>query len=1139
MEVGIVRQVDIDQEMRGAYLDYAMSVITARALPDVRDGLKPVQRRILFAMGDMGVRHNTPYRKCARIVGDVLGRYHPHGDVAIYDALARMAQDFSMRHPLVDGQGNFGSVDGDPPAAMRYTECRLTAVAEEMLLDIDKETVDFSDNFDATLKEPTVLPAKLPNLLINGAAGIAVGMATNIPPHNLREIADAVCYLIDHTDASVEDLGKIVQGPDFPTGGIIMGLEGIKSAYATGRGRILVRARAFIEDAKGERQNIIVTELPYQVNKAALQERIAELVKDSRIEGIADMRDESDRHGMRIMLELKKGADARTVLNLLYKYTAMQSTFGVNLLALVDGEPRVLTLKRILQHYIDYRHQVITRRLRFDLAKAKARAHILEGLKIALDHLDEVIATIRQSPDAETARTRLIKRFKLDDIQAQAILDMQLRRLARLERDKIEQELKEVRQNIAHLEDLLAHPQKLYGIIKDELKELREKYGDDRRTRILEQEAQEFRAEDLIADEDMVVSLTQKGYLKRYRLPRRTLRPAFGRETDPEREMCVANLHDAVLFVTSTGRVCGARCHELPEADRSSKGTPVGNLITLETGETVASLVPVPKKAAPEATLALVSRRARIKRVAVGEFSSARGGGVIGMSLDQGDSLVAARLLVAEPDLALVSRQGQVIRFAASEVRAMGRGAGGVAAMRLENDADGVVAFDLVRPDTHLLVLSQRGAGKRVAVSELPTQGRAGGGVALVKVTPKTGPVADARFVAAGDEAGICTSEGGQPLPSGQGQWRGPADVVAVKGRAQSLESVPELAPARGETITGLAVLHLNGESQAGGDEAKARGRKRPAEPAGEKIATEAGKRQKAIAKTKVTVPPAPAAAAGKGPAPAAAAGKGPAPAAPGVKAKPARAAAVPAAAPVDSARAKPEPAAGVPVASAPMHVGPARRKTAQPQAPTPAPGMLAGKRVIPAPPPVTVTAPAPRVAPRAPASPVEQMVLPLNGGPAVRAPGGRKTKAVPVAAPVAKPKPPVAAKAPAGKAVGKPVVAKGRQAAGEKTGSHRPDGRAAKAPARAKGQPTGKGAPAVKGAAGGKPATRPATRPAPKTTPGAKGASAAKPGAPVAAEPKGGPAPAAKGKPAPKPAEGDIIVRSQGGRVTRLTRDG
>ena len=814
MEVGIVKQVDIDQEMRGAYLDYAMSVITARALPDVRDGLKPVQRRILYAMGEMGVRHNTPYRKCARIVGDVLGRYHPHGDAAVYEALVRMAQDFSLRYLLVDGQGNFGSVDGDPPAAMRYTEARLHAVAEEMLLDIDKDTVHFTDNFDATMKEPTVLPAKLPNLLLNGAAGIAVGMATNIPPHNLREIVDAICHLIDHPEATGEDLGAIVLGPDFPTGGIIMGLEGIKSAYATGRGRILVRAKAFIEEAKGERQNIIVTELPYQVNKATLQERIAELVKGGRIDGIGDMRDESDRQGMRVVLELKKGVEARTVLNLLYKYTAMQSTFGVNLLALVDGEPRVLTLKRILQLYIDYRHQVITRRTRFDLAKAQARAHILEGLKIALDHMDEVIATIRQSPDAETAKSRLMKKFKLDDLQAQAILDMQLRRLARLERDKIEQELKEVRKLIAYLEDLLAHPKKIFGLIQSELMELREKYGDDRRTRIFEQEAQEFKAEDLIPDEDMVVALTQKGYLKRYRLPRRNSKPALSKENDPEREFCVVNMHDGALFLTDTGRVCQARCHEIPEADRSAKGTPIGNLISLEAKETVVSLVALPKEPPAEASLALITRAGRIKRISAAEFTTVRGTGVIAMGLDDGDAVVAGRLCGARQDLLLMTRQGQALRFSQDDVRAMGRQAGGVAGVRLAARNDAVTGFDVARANCHLLVVTALGQAKRTPMAEFPVQGRGGGGVAFVKVTPKTGNIVSARQVAPGDEMAIGTSEG-QLL-------RGPVEAVAEKGRGHSLEAVPELKLAKGEVVTGLAVSRGEAEAKArGGDEPK------------------------------------------------------------------------------------------------------------------------------------------------------------------------------------------------------------------------------------------------------------------------------------------------------------------------------
>jgi len=846
LEIGLVKFVDIEQEMRGAYLDYAMSVITARALPDVRDGLKPVQRRILYAMGEMGLRHNTPYKKCARVVGDVLGRYHPHGDAAVYEALVRMAQDFSMRYTLVDGQGNFGSVDGDPPAAMRYTECRLTPIAEEMLQDIDRDTVDFAPNFDATLQEPTVLPAKLPNLLVNGASGIAVGMATNIPPHNLGEVCDAICYLIDHPEATTEDLSRYILGPDFPTGGIIMGLEGIKAAYATGKGRILVRARAFVEEARGDRQNIIITELPYQVNKAALLERIAELLKDGRLEGIADMRDESDRQGMRVVIELKKGVEAHTVLNLLYKYTAMQTAFGVNMLALVNGEPRILPLKRILQYYIDYRHQVITRRTRFDLERTRARAHILEGLKIALDRLDEVIATIRQSPDAETAKTRLMKNFLLDDPQAQAIMDMQLRRLARLEREKIEQELKDARKLIAYLEDLLAYPRKIYTLIKDELRELKRKYGDARRTHIYEQEAVEFTTEDLIPDEKVIVAITQKGYLKRYRPPRRSSRQTLSREADPERDLCLLNMHDTVLFLTDAGRICSIRCHEIPEADRSDRGTPIGNLITLNGKETVVNIIPLPREVPADASLAIVTRHGKVKRTAIGEFSAVRGSGIIAIGLEDGDTPVAGRLIQNGDEFLLVTCQGQAIRFSQDEVRPMGRAATGVTAIRLEGPNDAVAAFDVVRPAAQeaasptLLVVTAQGQGKRSPLTDFPIQGRAGSGVTFVKVSPKTGPVVAARVVNPGDEIAISTSDGQL--------WRGPAEVVPQKARTHALAPVPELnLTGKSEVVSGLAIYP--GERTTSGPAPGAgKTRRRAAtgkEPEPPPVATEKPKRKK------------------------------------------------------------------------------------------------------------------------------------------------------------------------------------------------------------------------------------------------------------------------------------------------------
>ncbi len=596
MEIGTVRQVDIDEQMRGAYLDYAMSVIVARALPDAADGLKPVHRRILYAMHEMGIRSNSAHRKSARIVGEVLGKYHPHGDAAVYDAMARMAQPFSMRYLLVDGQGNFGSIDGDSPAAMRYTEARMGAMAEELLVDIGKDTVEFTENFDGSLQEPRVLPARLPNLLLNGSSGIAVGMATNIPPHNLTEIAEALRFMIEHEsdedEITVEKLMEFIPGPDFPTGGMIVGNEGIKQAYSTGRGRIVMRAVAHIEEMGGNRHRIVVTEIPYQVNKASLIERIAELVRGGRISDISDLRDESDRRGLSIVIELKRGAQPRKVLNQLYKFTYLQSTFGVQLLALVNGEPRLLPLKKALQIYLEHRQIVITRRSEYELEKARARAHILDGLLIALANLDDVISTIRKSPDADKAKTRLMKRFKLTEVQAQAILDMQLRRLAALEREKIETEHKEILERISYLEDLLAHPKKILGLIHEDLDEVVEKYGDTRRTRIAPDASEEFSEEDLVADEAVLISVTQRGYVKRvaaktYRRQARGGRGVTGHSMRDEDEVVMlipSRSLDTILFFSDRGKVYSEKAYQIPDADRTARGIPMVNVLALAGG---------------------------------------------------------------------------------------------------------------------------------------------------------------------------------------------------------------------------------------------------------------------------------------------------------------------------------------------------------------------------------------------------------------------------------------------------------------------------------------------------------------------------------------------------------------------------
>jgi DNA gyrase subunit A len=761
MEIGTVRQVDIEQEMKGAYLDYAMSVITARALPDVRDGLKPVQRRILYAMNDMGLQHDKPYKKSARIVGEVLGKYHPHGDVAVYEAMCRMAQDFTMRYMLVDGQGNFGSVDGDNPAAMRYTEARLAAIASEMLADIDKDTVDFTDNFDGTLREPQVLPARLPNLLLNGASGIAVGMATNIPPHNLSEICDAMAYLIDNYSklgsVSVDDLIKFIKGPDFPTGGTILGLEGIRSAYATGGGYIAVRAKAHFEEAGGGKSLIIITELPYQVAKAGLIEKIAELVRDKRIDTISDLRDESDRQGMRIVIEMKRGIEPRPTLMQLYKLTPMQSTFNVNMLALVDGEPRVLSLKKILQLFIEHRQEVITRRSQFELQRAKLRAHILEGLKIALDHLDAVIATIRKSQTADTALQNLMKQFKLTEVQARAILDLQLRRLAALERRRIEEEYQETLKYIKYLEGLLASPKKILSLIRGEMEDLKARYGDNRKTRISEKEAEEISVDDLQPEEDVLIAVTQRGYVRR--LPARSDRlwSATGKG-DAIQHVVPSNTLHHILFCTNKGRCFTLKAHQIPDGAQQT-GVPLSNLLSIEADEVVTAVVNVPefKEHFP---LTICTAQGRIKRVSVQEFSGVRTSGLIAITLDDGDELRWVKLTSGGQELILVTASGQALRFKEDEVRVMGRSAAGVSAIKLAS-GDRLIGMDVAEEGAALLVASEKGYAKRTPLDTYPTQSRYGKGVAtFAKISPQTGCLAAACAVCEDDEVAFLTASG-------------------------------------------------------------------------------------------------------------------------------------------------------------------------------------------------------------------------------------------------------------------------------------------------------------------------------------------------------------------------------------------
>ena len=772
MDFGTVQQVDIDEQMRAAYLDYAMSVIVARALPDARDGLKPVHRRILYAMFDMGMRSNASYKKSARIVGEVLGKYHPHGDMAVYDAMARMAQDFSMRYPLIDGQGNFGSVDGDPPAAMRYTEARLDATAEEMLADIDKNTVDFVDNFDGSLQEPMVLPSRLPNLLLNGSSGIAVGMATSIPPHNLRELTAGINYLIDHHDnideVSIEELMRHIQGPDFPTGGVIVGRDSILQAYTTGRGRLVVRGMAHIEEMKGNRYQIIITEIPYQVNKTSLIERIAELARGGKLDAITDLRDESDQRGMSIVLELRRGAQPKQVLNQLYKYTPLQSTFSVHLLALVNGEPRLLSLKRALQIYIEHRQEIITRRSQFELDKAKARAHILDGLLIALANLDEVIKTIRESKDVDTAKERLMSRFKLSEIQAQAILDMQLRRLAALERQKIEDEHRELMERITYLEDLLANPVKILGLIKEDLSGLSEKFGDERRTRIVGETHEELKEEDLVPDESVLITFTRKGYIKRvaanlYRAQGRGGRGVSGqtvREEDQIEFLIPARTLHTILFFSDRGKVYSEKVYQIPDANRTDRGIPIVNVLSLDTGERITAAVSVPNfDAGSFFTMATLS--GRVKRVALEEFASVRPSGLIAISLDEKDELGWVRLTSGKDEIILVTRNGQALRFAEDEIRSMGRQAAGVAGIKFKG-SDRLTSMDVIEPNGQLLVVSEQGYGKRSNLDEYPAKGRATSGVATAdqKNLAKTGHVASARVVQEDDEVSIISSAG-------------------------------------------------------------------------------------------------------------------------------------------------------------------------------------------------------------------------------------------------------------------------------------------------------------------------------------------------------------------------------------------
>ncbi len=807
MDIGQIRPVNINEEMRGSYLDYAMSVIVARALPDARDGLKPVHRRILYAMHDMGLRANSAYKKSARIVGDVLGKYHPHGDSAVYESMARMAQDFSLRYPLVDGQGNFGSVDGDSPAAMRYTEARLAKIAEELLTDLNMNTVDFVDNYDGSTQEPSVLPARLPNLLLNGTSGIAVGMATSIPPHNLGELTQAITYMIDNynrvEDITVDELMQFVHGPDFPTGAQIVVGDELKEAYATGKGRVVMRASAEIEEAKNDRFRIVFTAIPYQVSKTLIIERIVELVKDGRLQHVSDLRDESDRNGMRLVVELKLGAQPKTVLNQLYKYTALQSTYSIQMLALVNNEPRTLGLRRSLHIYVEHRFEVITRRSQFELEKQRARAHILEGLLKALSNLDAIIQTIRSAADTDEARTKLMSRFDLSEAQSNAILEMQLRRLAALERQKIQDEFNEVMARITYLEDLLASPEKILALIRQDVQELAEEFGDERKTEILFGITTDFNEADLVRDEEVVVSLTSHGYIKRvpaaeYQAQRRGGKGVKGirmREEDAPLEIFACNSLDHILFFSDKGKVYAERAYHIPETVRAGKGTLIYAILNLEQDENITAVMAVPSFEI-DGHFTLITKRGRIKRVAVDEFAAVRPSGLIAMGLEPDDYLGWVKYSDGDQDIVVVTEQGQSIRFHESQVRVMGRPAGGVRSIRLDGDL--IAGMDSLDEDhTHMLVVTRNGYGKRTELSEYRAQGRYGSGVRTLARNEKTGSIVAMRCINADDDIMLITRNGVV--------LRTRLEEIRETGR--STQGVKLMDLADGDEVVGIAVM--------------------------------------------------------------------------------------------------------------------------------------------------------------------------------------------------------------------------------------------------------------------------------------------------------------------------------------------
>jgi DNA gyrase subunit A len=813
--------VKLEEEMQKSYMDYAMSVIIGRALPDVRDGLKPVHRRVLYAMYDLSNDWNKPFKKSARIVGDVIGKYHPHGDMAVYDALVRMAQDFSLRYPLIDGQGNFGSIDGDPPAAMRYTEVRMARLAGELLADIEKNTVENAPNYDGSMTEPIILPARFPNLLVNGSSGIAVGMTTNIPPHNLREVIDAAIAIIQNPEISIEEIMAIVPGPDFPTAGFILGQSGIREAYLTGKGSIQVRARALIERQKRtDRESVVITELPYQVNKARLLERIAELVQDKKVEGISDLRDESDREGLRVVIELKKEAVAQVVLNQLFKHTQMQVTFGIILLAIVHGQPQTLNLKEVIQQFINHRKEVITRRSQFELGKAEAQAHILEGLKTALDNLDRVISLIRSSKTPKDAKEGLMAKFSLSEAQAQAILEMRLQRLTNLEREKINEEYKEVIQLIARLREILSNEKLLFNLIVEELREIRDRYGDERRTLIIE-EAKEINLEDLIVEEDMVVTISHSGYIKRnaislYRSQRRGGRGKMGMTTKEEdfvEHLFVASTHSYILFFTDAGKVFWLKVHEIPQAGRMSRGKAIVNLLNLSGEEKITAILPV-RTFEEGKYVIMTTKNGVVKKTDLMSYSHPRTGGIIALNLDLGDELISACLTDGTKEILLSSREGKAIRFSEEDARAIGRTGRGVKGITLGKN-DYLVSMDIITPGTlgaAILSVTEKGFGKRTPIEDYPLQSRGGKGVITIKTSPRNGNLVGVQQITAQDDVMLITDKGKIIRMRGEG--------ISVIGRNTQGVKLIELEPGeRVMAVTRLAEREEEPEGEEGREE--------------------------------------------------------------------------------------------------------------------------------------------------------------------------------------------------------------------------------------------------------------------------------------------------------------------------------